>query len=87
MPPPVVGLHGIMDTPEAILPDTRGHLVFIPLVHQTFGGQESTYQHPVFFDSLPSIGRARRVHIRTGTIDRGNDLLEKAEICIEHQRW
>jgi hypothetical protein len=73
-----------MDAPEAILPDTRGHLVFITLVHQTFGGQESTYKRPVFFDSLPSIGRARGVHIRTGAIDRRNDLLEKAERRIEH---
>jgi hypothetical protein len=85
IPPPVVGLHRIMDTPEAILPDTWGYLVFITLVHQAFGGQESTYQYPVFSDSLPSIGRARRVHLRTGPIDRGNDLLEKAQIRIEHQ--
>jgi hypothetical protein len=76
-----------MDAPEAILSDTWGYLVFITLVHQTFSGQESTDQGPVFFDSLSSIGRARRVHIRTGAIDRGNNLLEKAEIRIEHQGW
>jgi hypothetical protein len=87
IPPPIVGLHGIMDAPEAILPDTWGHLVFVALMHQTLGGQDNPYKRPVFFDSLPCIGRACGVHIRASTIDRRNDLLKKAEIRIEYLRW
>jgi hypothetical protein len=56
-------------------------------MHQTLGGQGDPYKCPVFFDSLPRIGRARGVHIRTSAIDRRNDLLEKAEIRIKHLRW
>jgi hypothetical protein len=76
-----------MDTPEAILPDTWGHLVFVALMHQTLGGQDHPDKCPVFLDSLPPIGRACGVHIRTSAIDRRNDLLEKAEIRIEHLHW
>jgi hypothetical protein len=56
-------------------------------MHQTLGGQDNPYKRPMFFDSLSRIGRARGVHIRTSTIDRRYDLLEKAEIHIEHLRW
>jgi hypothetical protein len=76
-----------MDAPEAILPDPWGHLVFVALVHQALDGQDKPYKRPVFFDSLPSIGRARGVHVRTRAIDRRNDLLEKAEVRIKHLRW
>jgi hypothetical protein len=53
-------------------------------MHQTLGGQHKPYERPVFFDGLPRIGRARRGHIRTSTINRRNDPLEKIEIRIEH---
>src|SRR5262249_16601466 len=40
-PPPALRPHPIVDAPDAIFPDTRRYLVFVALVHQTFGSQDN----------------------------------------------